>query len=182
MLAKNTALEHLALGDAELGDDGVGILCNGLASNTALKEIELDFKGLTPVGATALAGKLQFVRNDIHCELKHQQTRPVATHAPLYAYSMNCMFAHNLHLPVDHKLRRNVKASCHAGALKRNKGLRKLLLSRNPALGDEGVKALCEGLSHSSIRNLQLEEVGMGDEVTVERDCACSSSDGGELG
>ena len=49
--------------------------------------------------------------------------------------------------------------------MQRNKGLRKLLLSRNPALGDEGVKALCEGLCHSNIRNLQLEEVGMGDEV-----------------
>lgn len=56
MLAKNTALECLALGDAELGDSGVTSLCAGLATNTALREIELDYKGLTSVGAAALAG------------------------------------------------------------------------------------------------------------------------------
>jgi len=56
MLAKNKALERLALGDAELGDAGVTSICAGLASNTALQEIELDYKGLTAVGAAALAG------------------------------------------------------------------------------------------------------------------------------
>jgi len=59
MLAKNTALECLALGDAELGDSGVTSLCAGLATNTALREIELDYKGLTSVGAAALAGALR---------------------------------------------------------------------------------------------------------------------------
>jgi len=84
---------------------GVALLCDGLGANTALQEIELDYKGLTPVGATALAG-----------------------------------------------------------ALKSNRGLRRLVISRNPAMGDAGVRGLCEGLCESSVRDLQMEEVGMGDE------------------
>jgi hypothetical protein len=37
MLAKNSALERLALGDAQLGDAGVKALCAGLACNSALQ-------------------------------------------------------------------------------------------------------------------------------------------------
>ena len=64
----------------------------------------------------------------------------------------------------DYKALTPVGVTALAVALKSNRALRKLLLSRNPALGDAGVGALCEGLCESSVSELFLEEVEMGDE------------------
>lgn len=67
-------------------------------------------------------------------------------------------------IELDYKGITPLGATALAGMLKSNRGLRKLLLSRNPALGDAGVSTLCEGLRESQVKNLQLEEVEMGDE------------------
>jgi len=99
MLAKNKALERLALGDAELGDAGVTSICAGLATNTALQEIELDYKGLTAVGAAALAGMrvsgvwvYRNMRKSCPCQYNEEGSDKDTIHTYTYtAYSEQCI-------------------------------------------------------------------------------------------
>ncbi len=55
MLKTNTGLRRLGLGDETFGDRGVSRIAPGLAANHGLRDLELDYKGIGPEGAAALA-------------------------------------------------------------------------------------------------------------------------------
>jgi hypothetical protein len=59
-LAENATLLKLCLGHAEFGTAGLQALCDGgLNRNTALKMLDLEFKGLSSAGAAPIAGLLR---------------------------------------------------------------------------------------------------------------------------
>jgi len=57
-LASNSTLQKLCIGDAAFGDEGATALSEGLVQNVGLTALDASHKGLTALGAAALAGAL----------------------------------------------------------------------------------------------------------------------------
>lgn len=52
MLARNSVLTSLSVGDGHFGDAGVAALCPGLAATATLQRLDLEAKGITAAGAS----------------------------------------------------------------------------------------------------------------------------------
>ena len=58
MLAKNTSLKNLCIGNEGMQDEGMQLLCEGMMENYTVKVWDLEFKGLGTMGIEALSGVL----------------------------------------------------------------------------------------------------------------------------
>lgn len=58
VVEKSSSLVKMGVGNEALGDEGVRIICGGVAKSRGLECLELDMKGMGPAGAEALAKAL----------------------------------------------------------------------------------------------------------------------------
>jgi len=93
LLNKNQHLHTLNLNDADLGDDGVEGLMEGLKNNTALWHLDLDCNGITDVGATLLAITLCHCRLHV-LRLCHNSIGPAGLSAIASALQINSTLSH----------------------------------------------------------------------------------------
>ena len=135
--------------------------CAALADNTALRELKASSHKLDSPALSAFSRML--ARNTAleRLALGDAELGDAGVALICDGLAANTVLKE---IELDYKGLTPVGATALADALKKNGGLRRLVLSRNPDLGDAGVRALCECLCESSVRDLQLEEVGMGDE------------------
>ncbi|DBA95992.1 hypothetical protein WJX77_007182 [Trebouxia sp. C0004] len=158
MLAANTSLVSICLGDDALGDAGVQELVDGVKQNSTLQKLDLENKGISSKGVASIAAAIQ----------GHQSLQQlVLAHNHLSDEGVRLL------QPALALLRRldlrgcdigSQGAQCLATALRETDSLEVLLLDDNP-LAEQGGSALAAGVWHSqSLRELHLCNTGIGDE------------------
>ncbi|KAA6426274.1 MAG: hypothetical protein FRX49_03386 [Trebouxia sp. A1-2] len=158
MLAANTSLVSICLGDDALGDAGVLELVDGVKQNSTLQKVDLENKGISSKGADSIAAAIQ----------GHQSLQQlVLAHNHLSDEGVRLL------QPALALLRRLDLRGCHIGsqgaqclatALREAHSLEVLRLDDNP-LTEHGGSALAAGVWHSqSLRELHLCNTGIGDE------------------
>jgi Ran GTPase-activating protein (RanGAP) involved in mRNA processing and transport len=134
--------------------------CGALAGNTELRELKASSHSLDAAALAAFSDMLAKNTALERLALGDAELGDSGVAALCPGLASNTALQE---IELDYKGLTPAGASALASALKANRALRRLLLSRNPALGDAGVSALCEGLCESSVQDLQLEEIGMTD-------------------
>ncbi|KAL0055523.1 hypothetical protein WJX82_001476 [Trebouxia sp. C0006] len=158
MLAANTSLVSICLGDDALGDAGVQELVDGIKENSTLQKLDLENKGISSKGAASIAAA-------IHGHQSLQQL--VLAHNHLSDEGVRLL------QPALALLRRldlrecnigSQGAQCIATALRETDSLEVLRLDDNP-LAEQGGSTLAAGVWQcQSLRELHLCNTGIGDE------------------
>jgi hypothetical protein len=134
--------------------------CEALSGNTELRELKASSHSLDAAALAAFSDMLAKNTALERLALGDAELGDAGVAALCPGLACNTALQE---IELDYKGLTAAGAAALAGALKANRALRRLLLSRNPALGDAGVSALCEGLCESNVCDLQLEEVGLSD-------------------
>lgn len=160
-LQASPALRELSLRDNELGDAGARPVLQALqGAARALRKLSLQNCGLTEAGCGALAGVLRAVPSLRELQLSYNQLGDAGLRLLCDGLLDPQCRLEALHLE-DCGL---TAAGCErlAAALRDKAELRELVLSSN-AVGEEGARALCQGLAAAPcpLEALRLESCGL---------------------
>jgi Ran GTPase-activating protein (RanGAP) involved in mRNA processing and transport len=154
VLATNTSLLKIAVGTNSLGDEGVSILCEGLARNplSRINTLDVEFKDIGDPGATAIGAMLRSNRSILELNLARNHISAVGFDALVAGIRATSILR-----VLDMSENAIQAAPSLSQWLKESScSLQILVMDKNSLIGD-GAAVLCEALS----TNMSLKELNL---------------------